>query len=155
MAIFLFLSFTMGASSMNEEKPAPRRVEWVGADLRNVSFAGQSLKGADLRACDLSGANFTSADVSYADFRGAKMHGTTFENANMYGSKLQGCEAFNANFRGANMQQCNMGGAYLDGALLPPPSPVYKRPLASPSQIAEQKPNGQAQPQGHDNGRGR
>jgi hypothetical protein len=138
------------------EKPAPPRVDWRGADLRNVNMAGVLLEAADLRASDLSGSNFTSANLRYADLRGAKLTGTNFQNANLYGAKMQGVEAHHADFRGANLQLANFGGAYLEGAILPPPSPDNRPPL-SPGEIADQsKQSGRPTPyRGHDHGRHR
>ena len=107
----------------DQPKDSPR-VDWRWADLRNTNFAGMPLEGIDFRASDVSGANFTAANLRYADFRGATMHGTIFQNANLYGAKMQGVEAFEADFRGADMRLVNLGGAYVDGARLPPPSPA-------------------------------
>ncbi len=109
---------------MNDKPAAPSRVDWRGADLRNGNYAGMSLEGADMRATDVSGSNFTGANLRYVDFRGAKMVGTTFLNANLYGAKMQGVEAFGADFRGSDVRQANFGGAYMDGAVMPPPSPA-------------------------------
>ena len=36
---------------------------------------------------------------------------------------MQGVEAFHADFRNSDLRQCNFGGAYLDGAMMPPPHP--------------------------------
>jgi uncharacterized protein YjbI with pentapeptide repeats len=121
---------------MGDKPTAPPRVDWRGADMRNVSFAGVSLEGADFRASDVSGSNFTAANLRYADFRGATMHGTIFQNANLYGAKLQGVEAYEADFRGADMRQSNLGGAYLEGARLPLPSPAD---LAERHDVVQQK----------------
>lgn len=115
-------------------QPSPR-VDWRAADLRNVSFACVSLEGADLRAADLSGSNFTSANLKNADLRGAKLVGTNFQNASLYGAKMQGVEAQSADFRGADLRQANLGGAYLDGAMMPPPQisqPASKATLPTP-----------------------
>ncbi len=109
---------------MSDKPAGSPRVDWRAANLRNVSFAGVSLEGADLRAADLSGSNFTAANLRYADLRGATLVGTTFQNADLYGAKMQGVEAYQADFRGADLRQANFGGAYLDGAMLPPPSPA-------------------------------
>lgn len=47
---------------------------------------------------------------------------------------MQGVEAFHADFRGADLRQVNFGGAYLEGAVMPPPQ---RQP--SPSEIARNK----------------
>jgi hypothetical protein len=109
---------------MSDKSAAPPRIDWRGADLRNVSFADVSLEHADFRAADLSGSNFTDANLRYADFRGATLQGTIFQNASLYGAKMQGVEAFDADFRGADLRFANFGGAYLEGARLPSPSPA-------------------------------
>jgi hypothetical protein len=63
-------------------------------------------------------------------------------------------------WRGADMRMVNLGGAYLDGAMLPRPA-AEKQPLLSPSEIVEkqhrQKPEqerGQERPRERDHGRG-
>jgi uncharacterized protein YjbI with pentapeptide repeats len=109
---------------MSEKPLAPPRVDWIGADLRNMNFAGMSLEGSDMRATDVSGSNFTGSNLRYVDFRGARMVGTMFQDANLFGAKMQGVEAEGANFRGADMRLSNFGGAYTDGAIMPTPSPA-------------------------------
>jgi uncharacterized protein YjbI with pentapeptide repeats len=47
---------------------------------------------------------------------------------------MQGVEANQADFRGADLRQANLGGAYLEGSMMPPPE---RRP--SPSEIAKMK----------------
>jgi hypothetical protein len=65
---------------------------------------------------------------------------------------MQGVEALQADFRGADLRQVNFGGAYLEGAVLPPP--VAKKP-ALPSlgeQIAHNDRSATPQRDGHYNG---
>lgn len=93
---------------MSQQKPAPpARIDWRGADMRNVNMSGLSLEGVDMRASDCSGSNFSNTNLRYADFRGAILNGTNFQNANLYGAKMQGVEAHQADFRGANVQLAN------------------------------------------------
>jgi hypothetical protein len=115
---------------------AKSRVDLRGANLCGVSFAGMDLEGADFRAANLRGASFVGSKLRYADFRGASLHQANFRNASLYGAKLQGAEAFGADFQNCDLRQCNLAGAYLEGAVLPPPA---ERTLASAGQIAEDK----------------
>jgi hypothetical protein len=85
------------------------------------------------------------------------MVGTTFENSDMYGAKMQGVEAFAAIFRGTDLRQKNRGGAYTEGAVMPPPSPAdlvernaakwqeEKKQEASPADLKERPQSGQQQ----------
>jgi uncharacterized protein YjbI with pentapeptide repeats len=62
---------------------------------------------------------------------------------------MQGVEAAQADFRGADLRLANLGGAYLEGAMMPPPDLG-----AWPSEIAKvnrQKPAGQEQGQSSGN----
>lgn len=45
---------------------------------------------------------------------------------------MQGVEAAQADFRGADLRLANFGGAYLEGAMMPPPAAH-----PSPSEIAK------------------
>jgi uncharacterized protein YjbI with pentapeptide repeats len=150
--------------SDNEKKSRPAPVDWRGADLRRVNMAGISLEQADLRACDLRGVNFTGSSLRYADLRGARLQGASFQNASLYGAKMQGAEAQQTDFRGADLRQANLGGAYLEGAVMPPPSAPEVR--QTPGEISidrgadgQQPGNGQDKGAEHepgpDEGRGR
>ena len=132
---------TLRSMGMADDKAAPHRIDWRGANLRGVSMAGINLEGADLRACDMTGASFTGSNLRYADLRGATLHGTNFQNASLYGAKMQGVEANQADFRGADLRQVNFGGAYLEGSIMPPPDR-----LPSPSEIAKDKQPHRAEP---------
>jgi uncharacterized protein YjbI with pentapeptide repeats len=99
-----------------------------------VNLAGVTLDYADLRAADLRGANFTGSSLRYADLRGADVRGAIFQNSNLYGAKMQGIEANQADFRGSDLRLANFGGAYLEGAVMPPPT-AEKQHHPSPSEI--------------------
>ena len=58
------------------------------------------------------------------------------ERINWKGADLRGVmEAAQADFRGADLRLANFGGAYLEGAMMPPPSAEPRQPW--PSEIAE------------------
>jgi hypothetical protein len=105
------------------ETPAPGRMNCVGANLRGANMARLNLEHADFRAADLREVDFTGSSLRYADMRGASMQGANFQNASLYGAKMQGVEAFGADFRNCDLRQVNFGGAYREGALMPPLSP--------------------------------
>jgi len=72
---------------------------------------------------------------------------------------MQGCDVRQADFRGADMRQVNLGGAYLEGAVLPAPDRI-----PSPSEVARnpqayltpgQQQNGQSLPRDRGNEKGR
>jgi hypothetical protein len=120
--------------------PGPiHRVSYVGARLRGSDLSYLNLEGADFRAADLRGVNFTGSKMRYCDFRGANAVGANFQNADLYGSRKQGLDARQSDFRGANIEQTHWGGAFVEGAVLPPPQPPIDAdyrpppdPLAAP-----------------------
>ena len=125
---------TLRSMDMADDKAAFRRVDWRCVDMRGGNMTGLNLRNADMRAGNFAGCNFSGSDLSYADFRGANVQGAIFQNATLYGAKMQGAAAHRADFRGADLRQCNFGGAYLEGAVMPPPE---RRP--TPSEIARDK----------------
>ena len=125
---------TLRSMDMADDKAAFRRVDWRCVDMRGGNMTGLNLRNADMRAGNFAGCNFSGSDLSYADFRGANVQGAIFQNATLYGAKMQGAAAHRADFRGADLRQCNFGGAYLEGAVMPPPE---RRP--TPSEIAKDK----------------
>jgi hypothetical protein len=102
--------------------PAPASLlVFIGGKLRGGSMAGLNLEGADFRAADCRGMNFSGCNLRHADFRGADAFGAIFQNADLHGSLMQGIDARMALFVGAsNIEAANFGGAYLEGAVLPP-----------------------------------
>jgi hypothetical protein len=145
-----------GETIVKEESPKPERINWKGADLRGVNMAGVNMENADLRATDLKGANFTGTNLRYADFRGASVQGANFQNADLYGARMQGVEAAHADFRGADMRLVNLGGAYLDGAMLPPPAAMsshkYPSEIAKANRQKAEQPAAKPKSNGKDNG---
>ena len=82
-------------------------------------------------------------DWRSADLRGANLQGAIFQDAKLYGAKMQGLEAL----------QANLGGAYLEGAMLPLPS---AQRIPSPSEIVRQRAgNAQHSPEGQEQGQAR
>ncbi len=63
------------------------------------------------------------------------MQGANFQNASLYGAKMQGVEAAQADFRNSDLRQVNFGGAYLEGAMMPPLAATPPHPW--PSEIAK------------------
>jgi hypothetical protein len=116
--------------AVSGEAPSPRRHDWRGANLRGASMAGLNLEHADLRAADLRDVNFSGSNLRYADLRGANIRGANFQQASLYGARMQGVEAFGTDFRNCDLRQANFGGAYLEGAIMPPPER-----LPSPGEI--------------------
>jgi hypothetical protein len=92
-----------------------------------------NLESADLRAADLREVNFFGSNLRYADLRGASVQGANFQRATLYGAKLQGVEAYRADFRNCDLRLANFGGAYTDGAVIPPAE--WRQP--SPGEIAD------------------
>ena len=148
---------------MSEEKPEGP-ADWRAANLRGNDLSGLDLKHADMRGADLRDVNFTRSDMSYADLRGAKVQGANFQYAKLYGAKMQGMEAFHTDFRNSDLRLSNFGGAYLDGAAMPPPV-VAKDRLPTPSEIVKEQNSangkqeksldrGRAQERGHVKDRG-
>jgi hypothetical protein len=149
---------------LNQKSATTARLDMRASDLRNSNYAGLSFEGVDLRGSDISGSNFTGANFRYADMRGVIAHGSIFENANMYGAKMQGIEAFGANFRAADLRQTNWGGAYTEGAVMPPSSPAdlvernaanwqqEKKQETSPADLVERKGQHNGQKQSQKNG---
>ena len=108
---------------MSDKQPDRQRIDWRGANLRGSDMAGMNLDYADLRASDCREVNFSGSSLRYADFRGACVQGANFQKASLYGAKMQGVEADGADFRNSDMRHVNLGGAYMQGAVMPLPSP--------------------------------
>lgn len=68
---------------LGHRKKLGRKLDLIGADLRNTDMRGANLRGAcliaaDLRGVDLSGADLIGADLRDADLRGANLTNSIF-----------------------------------------------------------------------------
>ncbi len=85
--------------------------EFIGLNLRGLSYPGLRARGADLSHADLTAAGLSEADLSGVDLSGAKV-GVT----NLYMANLSGAVLMRVNLSGANLFMADLSGADLSGA---------------------------------------
>ena len=106
---------------MADDKAAFRRVDWRCVDMRGGNMTGLNLRNADMRAGNFAGCNFSGSDLSYADFRGANVQGRYSKTPRFTGPKRRGGRTPSRFSRCRSAGKANFGGAYLEGAVMPPP----------------------------------
>jgi uncharacterized protein YjbI with pentapeptide repeats len=87
--------------------------EFIGLNLRGLSYPGLRARGADLSHADLTAAGLSEADLSGVDLSGAKV-GVT----NLYMANLSGAVLIRVNLSGSNLFMADLAEADLSGAVL-------------------------------------
>ena len=120
-----------------------RKVDFAGADLRNLNLVGKNLshinlmcanfhraylqqvnfKKADLRgssfwAANLDSSHFNESALNRVDFRWADLNGINLENAVLKGANLSNAKFKNTNLANATIRWAKLYGTFLNGANL-------------------------------------
>ena len=117
----------------------------VSGTLDTSQFWPAGESDGDTVKVAVDGNSFTFRPFPTAPFRtthvfeGARVRGRGTKNVidtkGRIDVRLQGIDARQADFRGTDMRMANLGGAYLEGAMMPLP----KERQPSPSEIAKQR----------------
>ncbi len=104
-----------------EKETKPPRIDWRGADLRGVNLSGMNLEGADLRH-RLPGREFFAVSHAICRSSGRTNPGCEFSERQPIWRQDAGRRGGWGGFSRGGYAQVNFGGAYIQGAIMPPPA---------------------------------
>ena len=92
------------------------KLDFAGANLRNMNLTGAVLDRSDLSEADLSFSQVRYASANHVDFTGALLMGADFYRSSLMQADFENAVAHGARFNGAEIMMANFFRAMLIGA---------------------------------------